>query len=85
MHLVDASPISLVGGVPQSSRPIFGFEREHTSQGWRGEAQKIQSENSKFWQRLIWARSLAHQYFPFHYRIIYLVNGEIGDRQGVKN
>ena len=41
---------------PKLPPRIFGIEREHTSQGWRGEVQRIHSENGKFWQRLILAR-----------------------------
>ena len=52
-RLYMSSDLSL-GGVPQKLPPrIFGIEREHTSQGWQGEVQRIQSENGKFWQRLI--------------------------------
>ena len=44
------------GCSPKLPARIFGIEREHTSQGWRGEVRRIQSENGKFWQRLISAR-----------------------------
>ena len=67
----DASQSQIGSVITQNNRPltffsrgcspklpprIFGIEREHTSQGWRGEVQRIQSENGKFWQRLISAR-----------------------------
>jgi len=48
--------IGIRGCSPKLPPRIFGIEREHTSQGWRGEVRRIQSENGKFWQRLISAR-----------------------------
>ena len=37
------------GCSPKLPPRIFGIEREHTSQGWRGEVRRIQSENGRFW------------------------------------
>jgi len=56
-HIVCKSVAARIRGCSPKLPPrIFGIEREHTSQGWRGEVRRIQSENGKFWQRLISAR-----------------------------
>ena len=40
------------GCSPKLPPRIFGIERDHTSQGWRGEVRRIQKRKRRFWSWL---------------------------------